>query len=73
MSDAGINLHNEPIRVKHSKLKRESDSPYRSECPACEGGILLMQRDQKTMKLLKEDRCILCGQLVIYEEMPNLP
>lgn len=68
---AGINLGNDPIKVKHSELQREGESPYRSVCPTCKDGILLMQRNQETFKLLPGDRCILCGQRFIYEEMPN--
>jgi len=69
---AVINLNKPPITVKHSELKRVSNSPYRSECPICKKGVLLMQRDQKTFKLLNKDRCILCGQLVIYEEINEI-
>jgi len=70
---AGINLQKPPIRVKHSELKREGDSAFKSVCPACDDGMLLMRRDQHTFKLLNDDICILCGQHFIYEEMPNLP
>lgn len=64
------NLQKPPIRVKHSELKRAGDSAYRSVCPVCKNGMLLMRRDLQTLELLKEDICILCGQHFIYEEMP---
>lgn len=67
---AGQNIHKEPIRVKHSELKRSGDSVYKSICPACDRGLLLMQRDQETLKLLTADRCIFCGQSFEYIEMP---
>lgn len=67
---SGINLGKPPIKVKHSELKRVDDSSYRSVCPVCKDGVLLMRRDPQTYELLNVDVCILCGQLFIYEEMP---
>jgi predicted RNA-binding Zn-ribbon protein involved in translation (DUF1610 family) len=68
MSDnAGKNIWKEPLRVRHSELKRlNQESDYKSQCPSCEHGILLVQRDQQSRKIVREDRCIRCGQSFIY-------
>lgn len=65
------NVGKPPIRVKHSKLKRWSeDSPFKSICPACPDGILLMRRKQTPPHELEEtDYCVGCGQAVIYEDI----
>jgi predicted RNA-binding Zn-ribbon protein involved in translation (DUF1610 family) len=59
-----------PIRqVQHSNLERASeDSPYRSWCPECGKGILMVGRDNDTLKLQKIDHCTHCGQLFFYED-----
>ena len=73
MSDlAGININKEPITVKHSELTREGDSMFRSTCPVCKEGMLLVKRDQLTFEVLTEDRCVLCGQQVIYSDLGDL-
>ena len=65
-----ININRKTIKVKHSELKRaDRNSIYRSRCPACKEGVLLVQRDQDdNFALLNVDRCILCGQRFIYEK-----
>jgi len=69
----GKNIGKPPIRVRHADLKRCSDeSPYKSKCPACPDGILLIYRDQDTLKLLERDVCVVCGQAFIYEDIGNL-
>ncbi len=60
------NWNADPMPVRHTDLERHGESPYRSKCPKCERGILLVRRDQKTFQLLAEDRCISCAQLVVY-------
>ena len=75
MTDATMpsNFSNESIHVKHSDLTRfNHDSMYKSECPVCENGILLFYRDQETLELLPEDRCVSCGQRVIYDDIEEL-
>ena len=68
-----ININKNIIKVKHSELKRSDDnSIFRSDCPACKDGILLVQRDNKTFKLLAKDNCILCGQRFIYSDINDL-
>ena len=69
----GVNIYKVPINVKHSELKRVSVySAFKSECPVCKEGLLLLVRDSKTFKLLAEDRCILCGQQFIYSDIDEL-
>ncbi len=64
-----INFHKEPISIRHSDLERSDASRYRSECPACEDGLLLVKRDERTGDLLKHDRCMSCAQLFIYSDL----
>ncbi len=63
------NLHAEPIQVKHSDLTRsDPESAYKSECPVCDAGLLLIYRDSITYKLVRTDRCIACAQTVVYTD-----
>ena len=59
------NLNAEMISLHHTDLKRTGDSPYRSECPKCERGVLLIFRDNKN-RLMRHDRCVSCAQRVFY-------
>ncbi len=65
------NVAKPPIRVKHADLERFGDSAHKSQCPSCGPGILTMQRSVKTMKLLKTDYCLNCGQRFVYTDIPN--
>lgn len=62
-----------PIELKHSSLKRVGDSVFKSECPKCKDGILPVTRDPKTLKIIAEDYCLLCGQHFIYEDFERIP
>jgi len=65
-----INRDAAPIRVRHADLEKCSDnSEFRSDCPACKIGVLCVQRDPETHELLSEDRCLLCAQRVILEDI----
>ena len=66
--------YNEPRRVvKHADLERVSpESIFRSGCPHCKIGILLVGRHARTFELLAEDRCILCGQLFEYSDIEEM-
>jgi hypothetical protein len=66
---AGINIHKEPIEVKHADLERDDPGTFRSSCPVCHTGFLPGSRDQKTFRILKEDRCLLCGQQFVYTDL----
>lgn len=65
-NDLELSNMNQPVlKVKHASLNRCGESEFRSECPACKIGILPMHRDED-LKLLKEDRCLLCAQMIEY-------
>lgn len=66
------NVDKEPIHIKHSELKRVGDSIFRSECPACKEGVLLVARDNDTLVLEEIDRCLLCGQIFIYNDISEM-
>ena len=55
--------------VNHADLKREGDSAYKSTCPMCEEGMLLVYRNPATLVLEEHDRCIHCGQAFIYDDI----
>jgi len=64
------NINREPIHVQHKELERyDESSDYRSLCPVCEEGILLVRRDQSTYQLIEQDNCLLCGQAFIYDDI----
>lgn len=60
------------LEVKHADLKRSGESFYRSLCPACKVGTLLVSRDPSTGELRKKDRCCLCGQPVVYLDIREM-
>ncbi len=69
---AGINIQKPIIRIPHSKLERSGDSIFKSKCPECKEGILLMWRDSDFFKLEDGDMCILCGQRFIYLDIDDI-
>ena len=65
----GINLNKPIIHVNHSDLERsDENSMFRSNCPECKVGILLVARDKVTFKIIPYDRCTLCGQSFYYDD-----
>jgi hypothetical protein len=68
----GSNIGKKPIYLKHAKLKRSGESLYRSRCPKCKLGTLLMRRDATTFALSAKDNCLLCGQAVVYTDLEEL-
>lgn len=67
------NLEAPPIKVKHANLASLTDrSRYARKCPVCEEGTLLMCREKDTLVLREDDRCLLCGQTVIYEDIDDV-
>ena len=62
------NLHNPPEHVNFYKLLPH-DASFKSVCPFCEKGILVVYRDPDTCEVLENDRCLLCGQHVIDIEL----
>ena len=69
----GTNLDKDIIGIKHSELTRsDSETAYKSNCPACDDGILLVARDQETLVLEEYDRCVLCGQAFRYLDIEEM-
>ena len=67
-----INIHKEAIHVNHAGLERIDESVYRSVCPVCKEGLLLVRRDDETFEILEKDHCVLCGQQFIYNDIKEL-
>jgi len=64
---AGENAEKEVLRVRYSDLERyDSESIFKSSCPACKKGVLLVRRKKGYIGVLAEDNCILCGQRFVY-------
>lgn len=68
MSEVGKNINNPPRRVRWKELERASDSAFRSTCPACNSGVLLVRRCLCFEHFSCFDRCTECGQVFIYED-----
>jgi hypothetical protein len=59
----------EPLRVAHASLKPWSeDSAFKAHCPSCNTGLLMVARDQRTLRISREDRCISCAQRFVYTD-----
>jgi hypothetical protein len=70
---AAWNVDAEPLHVEHAKLMPTmAQQRFRRYCPVCEKGVLLVRRDQKTLELLAEDNCMLCGQQFIYKDIKQM-
>jgi hypothetical protein len=70
--DRPVNIDKPCTSVRHSELTRVGQSPYKSECPTCKKGLLLIHRDWNTFLLEEFDRCVLCGQLFQYLDIADL-
>lgn len=70
--NAGFNIGNPPMEVRHAELEPADDGLFKSMCPVCGEGTLLVMRDQKSLELLDTDRCILCGQTYIYLDIEEM-
>jgi len=72
-AESGWNFELAPLKVKHADLERANDeSAYRSKCPVCKKGVLMMRRDLKTARLEDYDFCCLCAQRFEYEDIDVL-
>jgi len=59
-----------PLEVKHQSLTRVDDSLFRSKCPSCRDGRLMMKRtNPKCLYLSNEDMCVSCGRRFIYTDL----
>lgn len=54
------------LSLLHSSLRRSDDGAFKSECPVCEGGVLLVNRHYRLRSITSLDRCVSCGQRVVY-------
>lgn len=63
------NIHKSPLLVSWGKLEPVSGGMYKSTCPVCKRGTLGVYRNLDTMELQDNDRCMLCGQSFIYDDM----
>lgn len=65
----GININEPVMHVNHSDLERADDeSMFRSNCPVCKQGVLLVSRNFVDFNIIPEDRCLLCGQSFYYDD-----
>jgi hypothetical protein len=63
----GWNIHATPIEVMHEGLRRlDDESPYKSCCPVCAKGVLLLSRRLGSRMLQRVERCTQCGQAFWY-------
>jgi len=72
LDDVGINKNEPVIEVYHKDLTRVGDSAYKSDCPKCKDGVLLIYRDPITFVLQEYDCCVLCGQHFKYLDINEL-
>jgi len=64
-----VNYRMPVIEVEHAGLVRASEeSDFSSRCPVCGFGLLLVQRDWGTYKIVREDRCTRCAQSFKYTD-----
>lgn len=63
-----VHFYREPVAVAHASLERAHGRPFRSKCPVCELGLLLVGRNQETLALRREDRCTRCAQAFRYTD-----
>jgi hypothetical protein len=71
MDLTGVNVNKPAIHVNHHDLIRIGDSAFQSNCPVCKTGLLPVVRNQD-LELIAEDRCLLCAQKFIYDDIDVL-
>lgn len=64
-----VNCEKPAITVYYRNLSRAGEGVLRSDCPFCVDGTLMLLRHQTTGKIVKYDRCIGCGQAVVYADL----
>lgn len=73
MPEVGCNMAEPVMEVHHSDLNRVGkNSMYRSRCPKCREGVLLVRRNLTTFQLAEYDQCIFCGQVFRYLDIDTL-
>lgn len=66
------NLDKPVLEVLHAALKRWGGSFFKSKCPACGDGLLMVRRDNVTLVLQEFDNCVACGQQVRYLDIKEM-
>ena len=66
------NIGKPQIDVQYVTLEIIELGKWKRKCPACKDGILLVRRDNTTLRLLESDRCISCGQLIKYIDIESM-
>ena len=72
LNDLPRNMSKPIFEIPHCELSRYGNSMYKSVCPVCKEGILLVHRDQETFILQEYDCCVLCGQRIRYLDIELL-
>ena len=63
------NYGQKAISLYHADLSPFEKGTWKSECPVCEDGLLLVGRDKNTTELEELDRCCRCAQEVRYADI----
>lgn len=72
LSPIPVNLSKPKIHVVWFELTPAGKpNQWRSDCPTCKTGLLVCQRNNEGV-LVAEDRCNLCGQTVIYDDLEDM-
>jgi hypothetical protein len=67
----GVNWSNPSITIPRSALEKVGDSDFKRECPFCEG-VFFVRRNTATLKLMRNDRCAVCGQSVVWSDADQI-
>ena len=69
----GTNFTMPTLKIRHAGLSRldPKGSIYRTICPTCKEGLLLVQRDNDG-KLMEKDHCTLCAQSYEYTDIEKM-
>ena len=69
----GINFQNPPIEVSHFTLDGAGrPNQWKSECPVCGTGLLLVNRNSETLAIESYDCCTFCGQHFLYTDVEDM-
>ena len=63
------NIDRPLLKVNHADLERAGESRFKSVCPVCEEGTLMVRRNPPNMEISKYDNCVLCGQRFMYKDL----
>lgn len=67
--EIGCNHDKPVIRVRHADLERVyEDTLFKSNCPTCKEGLMLVFRKEPEFRLSRYDHCVVCGQRYFYTD-----